>query len=185
MRKLIIDMDDVMCKNGFIRIVNEFLGTNYKAEDANSYYINDLIPKEKMKEWIKYFETINVYDYVDLIEDVKNVMKKLNEKYELYIVTAFIFRDEPKISGRVLEDKFNYLYEEFPFIAPEQYVFSCNKDIIDADVRIDDSLGKLEGKAKIKLLFTAYHNGDISKEELDSKGVIRVNSWKEIENILL
>ena len=29
MKKLIIDMDDVLCGKGFIRMVNEFLGTNY------------------------------------------------------------------------------------------------------------------------------------------------------------
>ena len=48
MKRLLIDMDDVICENGFIRMINEFLGTKYKSEDANSYYVNDLIPKDKI-----------------------------------------------------------------------------------------------------------------------------------------
>lgn len=40
-------MDDVLCEKGSLRVVNKLLGTDYKEEDAGSYYINDLIPKEK------------------------------------------------------------------------------------------------------------------------------------------
>ena len=184
MKKLIIDMDDVMCKNGYIRMVNEFLNTNYKPEDAKSYYINDLIPSEKIEEWIEYFKNKNVYDYVELTEDVQEVIEKLNKKYEIYIVTAYIFRDEPNLSGKILEDKFNYLCEKFPFLSPKQFIFTSNKDIIDADIRIDDSANKLNGKAEIKLLFTAYHNKELPKEELERIGLTRVNSWKEVEQLL-
>ena len=42
-----------------------------------------------------------------------------------------------------------------------------------------------EGDAEIKLLFTAYHNVNITDEELKAKNLIRVNNWKEIEKILL
>ena len=50
MKRILVDMDDVICVHGFINIVNDFLGTKYTEDDAKSYYINDLIPKEKMKE---------------------------------------------------------------------------------------------------------------------------------------
>ena len=39
-------MDDILCEKGSLRVVNKLLGTDYK-EDAGSYYINDLIPKEE------------------------------------------------------------------------------------------------------------------------------------------
>ena len=78
MKRLLIDMDDVICENGFIRMINEFLGTNYKSEDANSYYVNDLIPKDKFEEWVKFFEEKNVYDYVNIVKDAPEVIEKLN-----------------------------------------------------------------------------------------------------------
>ena len=185
MKKLIIDMDDVLCEKGFLRMVNAFLGTDYQEEDAGSYYINDLIPKEKFSEWLQFFEENNVYDYVNLKENVQEVLKKLNETYDIYIATSYVFRDDNQLSGKSLKDKFEYLYKNFPFINPEKYIFITNKEIIKADIRIDDSIQKLEGDAEIKLLFTAYHNVNISAEELKKKNLIRVNDWKEIEKILL
>ena len=161
MKRLLIDMDDVICENGFIRMINEFLGTNYKSEDANSYYVNDLIPKDKFEEWVKFFEEKNVYDYVNIV------------------------RDKPEISGSQLKNKFDYLTKNLPFIDPKKFIFLSDKELVDADIRIDDSVDKLKGKAEMKLLFTAYHNKNIADDELKEKKLTRVNSWKEIEKILL
>ena len=61
MEKLIVDMDDVITEKGFIRMINEFLGTNYTQEDAESYYINDLIPKDRMDEWVEFYSNNNVH----------------------------------------------------------------------------------------------------------------------------
>lgn len=184
MEKLIVDMDDVLTINGFIRMVNEFLNSNYTQEDAKSYYINDLVPEEKMQDWIKFFSQKNVYDYVDISEDCQEVLKKLNDKYDIYIVTGFVFRDAPQLSGKLLKDKYDFLYKNFPFINPHNFMFASKKEVVNADVRIDDSPEKLKGNAKLKLLYTAYHNKDLTDEELKKDNLIRVNSWKEIESIL-
>lgn len=185
MKKILVDMDDVICIHGFIGIVNDFLGTEYTEDDAKSYYINDLIPKEKMEEWIKFYRNKNVYDYMELNQDVQEILKKLNNEYEIYIVTAYIFRDDPSISGIQLKNKFDYLQKNLPFINPERFVFLSNKSIINADVRIDDNIKNLEGTSELKLLFTAYHNKNLTTEELEKQNVKRVNTWKEIEKILL
>ena len=185
MEKLIVDMDDVITENGFIRMINEFLNTNYKPEDAESYYINDLIPKEKLEEWVKFYKEKNVYDYVNIVEGAKETLEKLNKKYDLYIATAYVFRDAPEVSGKTLNDKYNYLMENLPFIDPHKFIFISNKDLLEADIRIDDSPKKLTGKAKLKLLFTAYHNKNMSDEELEENNFVRVNNWKDVEKILL
>ncbi len=185
MKKLIVDMDDVLCEKGFIRMINEFLGTNYEQEDAGSYYINDLIPKDRLEDWVKWYYTKNAYDYVDIVKDAQEVMEKLNKVYDVYIATAYVFRDEPKVSGKTLNDKYNFLSEKFPFINPHKFIFISNKELLDADIRIDDSPKKLMGKASLKLLFTAYHNKNMTEEELKENNFIRVNNWKEVEKILL
>ena len=61
MKKLMIDMDDVICDGGFLTLVNQFLNTNYKIEDVKAYYIQDLIPKERMSEWARFFQGKNIY----------------------------------------------------------------------------------------------------------------------------
>lgn len=185
MKKLIIDMDDVICEKNFIEMVNDFLKTNYKEEDACSYYVNDLIPKEKMKDWVEFFKKNNLYEYGQQSENVKEALEKLNKIYDIYIVTAYVFRDEESLSGKVLKDKFDYLYKNFPFLDTNKYIFANNKELINADIRIDDNINNLKGKAETKLLFTAYHNKELTNEELKNNNVIRVNNWKEIERILI
>ena len=185
MEKLIVDMDDVITEKGFIRMINEFIGTNYTQEDAESYYINDLIPKDRMDEWVEFYSNNNVYDYANIVEGAKETLEKLNEKYDLFIATAYVFRDAPQVSGKTLNDKYNFLIKNFPFIDPHKFIFISNKELLEADIRIDDSPKKLIGKARLKLLFTAYHNKNMTEEELKESNFVRVNGWKEVEEILL
>ncbi len=184
MKKIMVDMDDVICDGGFLSLVNQFLGTNYQKGDIKTYYIQDLIPKEKYPEWTEFFNTKNVYDFCEMLPNMYEVLEKLSKKYEIYIATAYIFRDNEEYSANNLKNKFEYLYEHLPFISPDNYIFTTNKEIIDCDIKIDDKLSNLEGKAETKLLFTAYHNKEITQEELEKQGVLRVNSWKEIEALL-
>lgn len=184
MKKLIIDMDDVICERNFIDMVNDFLGSNYTQEEIGSYYINDIIPKEKEKEWINFFANNNVYEYGMQCENAVEIIKKLNNIYDIYIVSAYAFRDDESLSGKCLKDKFDYLYKNLPFIEPKKYIFANNKEIIKADIRIDDSIKNLEGDADIKLLYTAYHNKSISDKELEEKNIIRVNNWNDIYKII-
>ena len=79
MKKIMIDMDDVICDGGFLSLVNQFLGTNYKKEDIKTYYIQDLIPKERQKEWSEFFNTKNVYDYCELLPNAYEVMENLSK----------------------------------------------------------------------------------------------------------
>lgn len=185
MEKLIVDMDDVLCQKGFIRMINDFLDKEYKEEDAKSYYINDLIPKNRLDDWIDFYSKKNVYDYVDIAENSQEIMRELNKKYDLYIATSYVFRDAPKVSGKTLNDKYNFLCKNFPFINPNKFIFITNKELLDADIRIDDSPNKLIGNARLKLLFTAYHNKNMKDEELKENNFIRVDNWKDIKNILL
>ncbi len=185
MKKIMIDMDNVICEGGFLSIVNQFLKTNYTQKDLKTYYVQDLIPKERYPEWTEFFNAKNVYDYVEFLPDTYEVMEKLSKKYGIYIATAYIFRDNEEYSANNLKNKFEWLYENIPFISPDNYIFTTNKEIINCEIKIDDKLSNLSGDAETKLLFTAYHNKDITDEELMKNNAIRVNGWKDVEKILL
>ena len=89
MKKLMIDMDDVICDGGFLTLVNQFLNTNYKIEDVKAYYIQDLIPKERMSEWARFFQGKNIYDYVKLLDGAYEVMENLQKNYEKKQIVDF------------------------------------------------------------------------------------------------
>lgn len=184
MKKIMIDMDNVITDPLFLEIINEFLGTNYKLEDLDEYYLQNLITKDKDKFW-DFIEDKNLYEGIKLFDDCYEVLEKLNECYDLYIVTAYIWGGcSDLFITNTLRDKYLFLREKLPFIQPQKYIFTLNKNIMNFDIRIDDRLNNLDG-ADVKLLFNAWHNKNYSDSELENQNVIRVNNWKDVEKILL
>lgn len=112
------------------------------------------------------------------------MLKKLNKKYDIYIVTSYIWEDLTDITSDNLKNKYIYLKEKLPFIPPEKYIFTTNKNIINFDIRIDDKIQNL-GNGELKLLFSAWHNKNILQETLNDENIIRVDTWYDIEKILL
>lgn len=184
MKTIMIDQDEVITEGGFLYAINSFLGTNYAKEDFKEFYMQDIVPKEKQKKFFDYLIKINMYDHCYMLDGVKEVLEKLNKEYDLYIGTSYLIKEIPYESGQILVQKHNYFMEQFPFLNPRQFIFIYNKSLLQTDVKIDDKIENLEN-AKLKLLFSNYHNLDISKDELDSKGINRVNNWNDVKVKLL
>jgi len=184
-KRLMVDLDDVICNKGYLYIINKFLNTNYQVDDFTDYYMQDVIPENRKEEWNDFFAQHNGYDKAEFICTAQESLKKLSEKYEIFIVTAYYIKDRHITSGKVLKDKLEWLLTYLPFIPLSNYVFANNKEIIDCDIKIDDKLSNLIGHGETKLLFTAYHNKGLTNEELKSENVQRVDNWQQIEDILL
>ncbi len=180
-RSIMVDMDEVITEGGFLYLINEYLGTNYTKEDVEGYYMQDLVPDKD--EFFKYFISKNMYDYNILLPNVKDVLEELQKCYDIYIGTSYIIPELPRESSMILKYKHEFLYDNLPFIKPENYIFITNKSLLDCDIKIDDKLDNLKN-AKIKLLFDSYHNKGLSDDYLKSVGVVRVHNWLEIKDIL-
>lgn len=179
---LMIDMDDVIVQGGFLKLLNEYMGTNYTENDFKDFYMQDIVPdKRAFFDWLK---TKNVYEYCYIAPNCKEVIKELCQKYDVYIGTSYIYRDIPNECGYILEQKYNYLLQEFPFITTDKYIFITNKSLLQTDIKIDDRVDNLNN-TKRKILFSAYHNREISDEELKEKGIERAKNWLDIKNMLL
>lgn len=186
MKKIMIDMDDVICEGGFLYQLNKFLGTNYKESDMKSYYMQEMVPQERREAWNQYLAEQNLYAEGNrMIQDAQEVIEKLSKCYDVYIVTAFVIKDNPTQCGKHLFNKFEWLCKTFPFLHPSRFCFVCSKDLIECDIKIDDRLSNLTGNAETKLLFEAYHNKNITDAELEENAVRRVRTWKDVEKILL
>lgn len=185
MKSIMIDMDDVICEGGFIYQLNKFLGTNYTTNDMKGYYMQDVVPKEKVDEWNEYISNQNLYgDGSCFIDGALETIEKLSKQYDVYIVTAFVFVATPDKSGKHLYNKFECLCKNMPFLHPSRFIFCDIKSLIKCDIKIDDKLSNILENADTKLLFDAYHNRDITDEELSKLGVRRVCTWHEIGDLL-
>lgn len=183
-KTLMVDMDDVITSSQFFNLIQEFLSKKIDINTIKTYFLQDLITEDRRSEFWQYLEDKNFYDNSPLLDDCYWVLEQLNEKYELYIVTSYLWiENQFDISGSNLRNKYTYLREKLPFIKPEQYIFTTNKKILNFDIRIDDRLDNLSG-AKIKILFDAWHNRDYTALELTSQKVFRVFNWLDIYEIL-
>lgn len=183
MKTLMVDVDNVITDSIFLDLINEFTGKNYILSELKSYYLQELIIDRKEEFWL-WAKNKNFYHEAKLFDGCYEVLEKLNKVYDVYIVTAYLWKDTIDISGNNLNNKYNYLKEKLPFIEPEKYIFTTNKNLMNFDIKIDDKLDNLNG-ASTKLLFTAWHNNDLKDDILRDNNVIRVNNWYDIERTLL
>jgi len=99
------------------------------------------------------------------------------------LLTACVFVAAAKRvteASREYMDKFNWIVENLPFFPNDKIIFCNNKQLFRADVIIDDRIDNLKGDYATKILLTARHNKEITKEELDNIGAVRANNWAEI-----
>ena len=182
MKTIMVDMDDVITDGNFTNFLEEFLGKKINVNDSKVYYRQELI-KGKEEEFRKIYQYKNLYENAPLLDGCYEVLKRLNEKYDIYIVTSYIWGKDIINPEENLKNKFQYLKEKLPFINPNKYIFTQNKKLLNFDIRIDDRISGLEN-GKIKLLFNSWSNNTITEEELKEKNIIRAKNWYDIESIL-
>lgn len=185
MKKILIDIDDTMLVDCYLEAVNKFLNTNYTYDDIDGYWVDNIVPEEMQEEYLDYFyNQINIYEYGRIQENVIEVIEQLNKYYDILICSAYIDHRDLENCSKILVWKHKWLIKNLPFIKPENFIFTNRKDVIPTDIKIDDKLENLKN-CDTKFLITAYHNKNISKEELNNQNIIRVNNWSEIAEILL
>ncbi len=140
--------------------------------------IKDIIGKPELEVFPnskKYLHTEDFFRSTSVIKDSQEVLARLNEKYEVFIVSAATeFPQSPP-------EKQAWLNEHFPFITWQQMVFCGSKEIVRAEIMIDDHFKNLDFfTGHTSILFTQPHNA-----YADNGRHKRVDSWEEIAKMLL
>ncbi len=184
MKKILVDLDDVLSIDAYLNMMNDILNKKFTYDDINDYYIENILTKEELIEYRKAFRKGNVYDYASVAERSKEVLMRLMLDYEIYICSSFYSELDKEIFPEMLKHKCDFVLKNYPYLDMKNFIFTNNKQMIDADIRIDDRIDNLK-EGSINLLYTAYHNKDIDAEKLKEKNIIRVNNWSDIEDKLI
>lgn len=190
-KDLLLDVDEVICFSGYLEAVNDFLNTNYTIDDFDKYYIDaQVVPKEKISEFNEFVSKRNLYNYTSFLPGAIETIKKLNEKYNIYILSACINPFDLDNSGIQFKNKYDFLRKNLPFINPRNFIFTSSKHMLKADIQIDDYIVNFDSDVKLKILFPAYHNKDLDENLLKEKNIIRAGydwktGWEEVSKILL
>ncbi len=186
MQKIMIDLDETICTGGYLEAVNAYLHTNYKDEEIDSYYVEDVMNDEQKEQFLDYFyQNVNIYKEAKIIPDSLKVIEKLAKKYDIYITTAFVDKRRVYESGIMARYKYQWIIENMPYIDPRKIILTAAKDLVMCEIKIDDKVSNLKGYGQIKLLLDQPHNQKYGYEELESLGIRRVHDWLQIESILL
>lgn len=173
MKRIAIDMDEVIADviPKFINLYNRDFGVplDLVIEPGNEVFKQ--VPQDVNQKWLEYINEEGFFRDLAVIPDSQRVIKALQEKYDVYIVSAAMeFRNS-------LVDKYDWLAEHFPFI-DWQHIMFCGNKIVEVDVLIDDRIKNFISFKGRPLLYTSPHNLLITEYE-------RVNSWEEIADLLL
>ncbi len=168
-KSIIIDVDDVICESVFYEVLRKIVGSNKKLEDCTEYHAEDnldVTPKQ-MEEYYTSVTSKTPYKNAILTPNCYEVIKKLNEKYDVYICSACVIEVSPNKSGNLFKFKYDFLIKTFPFLDPFKFIFTSAKKMLSGDILIDDKPSNFVGRGiKKKFLFTAYHNKNLTDKEL-------------------
>ena len=171
MKRVLVDMDGVL-----VDVYNRF-SQLYKEASGKSMPLKDIIglkEAEAFPEQLKWVNSPGFFRSMPVMQDSQLVLKKLNERYD--IIVASMATEFPQS----LSDKMLWLVDHFPFISWKQVVFCGRKNIIEADIMIDDHLKNLDNFKGETIIFTQPHNMNLTETRHK-----RVDSWKEIEKLML
>jgi 5'(3')-deoxyribonucleotidase len=171
--RIAIDMDEVIADplTKFISLYNRDYQVPLDLEILPGNEIYHHVPEHVNMKWFDYINEKGFFRDLPVIENSREVIKALHNRYEVFIVSAAMeFRNS-------LEDKYDWLAEHFPFIDWKHIIF-CGEKIVNADIMIDDRIKNFADFKGRKILFSSPHN-------LLLTGYERVNNWKEIAEKLL
>ena len=173
MERIIIDMDEVMCDTmgGMIAWYKKEYGLDVDYTKMKGSWQPGFPEQHRTIIREKLFSR-GFFRNLPVMEGCAEVVKKLNDRYEVFIVSAAM--EFPNS----LNDKLDWLNEYMPFLTWRQVVFCGDKRMIEGDYMIDDHVRNLvHFKGKPYLYSTILNAGE--------PGYDRVNNWKEIAGIFL
>lgn len=144
------------------------------GERLTLHNIKGLLEAEAFKNQRKWVSTPGFFRHLPLMPGSREVLSNLTKYYDIIVVS--LATEFPNC----LTDKLLWLHDNFPFISWKQIAFCGDKNIIEADIMIDDHFKNLDKFKGRTILFTQPHNILIKVTPHT-----RVSSWEEIEKLLL
>ena len=174
MLTLSVDMDEVITDTA--KKLKDWYSTEYgiifREEDLHGKDLKHVVKREHFSKFHEYLNAPGFFGDLEIMADAERVLAKLNEKYDMYIVSAAL--EFPNS----LKDKYDWLSKNLPFITWRQICLCGNKSIVQTDIMIDDRTRNFSHFQGRKILYTQHHN-------ILEKDYERVSNWKEIEEKLL
>lgn len=171
--KILVDMDDTIenLLESWIDALNTKHGTTVDPEDVTEWDVTKFFPTLTPKQ---VFEPLSIDEFWDTVEpkaDAIHYVKLLrDEGYQVYICTNSYYKTIKEKMERVL-------FRHFDYLSWRDVIIITHKQLIDADILVDDGVHNLVGGKYQGILMDAPHNRQFDAE---ANGICRVKNWKEV-----
>ena len=168
-----IDMDDTIVNllESWVKVLNQKHGTFVQVEQITDWDITKFFP---MLSPNQIFEPLYQEDFwrnVKPKKDAVSYIKHLiDDGYRIYICTNSNYK-----TLKVKLDE--VLFKHFIYFSPNDIIVTSNKQLIDADILIDDGVHNLVGGSYKKILMDAPHNQNFDEQK---HNIFRAKNWREI-----
>ena len=169
--RILVDIDEVLNNllEGWVAYLNERYNTAANAQDLTAWDLTELYPSLTCGE-------VNAPLYEDALwktlepkaESVEYLKRMIDDGHDVYIVTASVYQ--------TISVKMDWLFFHYPYLTWDNVIMTRRKQLIRADVLIDDGIHNLEGGDYFKVLFDSPNN---RRYDAEGNGMVRVYSLKE------
>ena len=171
--RIAVDMDEVIADafGKHLSHYNQRVGANLTPELVRAKGLAALIPAELREDYHAVPHADGFFADLKVIEGSQEALLELSRHHDVYITSAAM--EVPSSFA----DKYQWMEMHFPFIPPSRIVFCGDKEIVDADVLIDDRSRHFKGFRGTGILFTAPHNAA-------EAAPLRAHNWNDVLKIL-
>ncbi len=171
--RIAVDMDEVIADSfgKQLRCYNQRTGASLTREMVANQGLGAVIPRDRRDGFAGIPHEEGFFADLELIEGSHEALLELSRHHDLYIASAAM---EVPTS---FDAKYKWLQRNFPFIPTSRIVFCGDKNIINADILVDDRSRHFQGFRGKGILFTAPHNAA-------EDAPLRANNWDDVLRIL-
>ena len=165
-----IDLDDTINNlvDAWLKKYNLDYNDNVSIYDIKSWDIGDYT--KAGKGFYAYLDG-GIFKNLTIKDGAANIIEKLCEQHEVYIVTA-----NASYNKGVCDDKVNFIKKFMPFFPIKNIIFVNNKSLLDLDVLIDDGLHNFVNFKGTRFVFDRpWNQVDVNNNLYD----YRIYYWDE------
>ena len=174
--RILVDMDEVLDNllERWVAYLNERYDAQADHQDLKVWDLTGLFPMLTKEEADRPLYDDALWKSLSPREGSAEYLKRMmDDGHEVYIVTAANYQTLPA--------KMEWLFEHYPFFSWENVIITRSKQLIRADVLIDDGVHNLEGGDYFKILVDSPNNRHYDAEV---NGMVRVCSLNEAYEII-
>jgi len=164
---IVIDVDGVIVDvmPNFIEKINAHFGTTYLDSDITSFHLDQVLPPDQFDFMMNLWSTDTLYDNLTVEEDVLSALDKMKGFARLVACSS-------PMPGHI-RSKYEFI-EKLGF-SRDDIVLTKGKDILKADIRIDDHTENLTDPESFNICFAKSWN-----TFWDEKDGPRTDDWEKI-----